>query len=185
MDGLAFKKCINEMLKPYGFRRTGKNWGVEKDGLLIVVTIYKSSYCNGYSVQCGAKLNCEKYVKYPEAGTLDTYDIFLFPADPDYKADAYREALHTLPKGEAGHHWIVRQYIDLDLFHDATVIEAIRHNIEKRLLPMLSFDELKQLLQNDQYYIGCSFHPENLLKYGVSEEQLIKYSSRYRSFLKQ
>lgn len=89
MDSLEFKKCLNGILKQYGFKRTGKNWGIEKDGLLTVVTIFKSSYCNGWHVMCGAKATNEKHSKYPDANVLDTYDMFLFPADLSYRTDAY------------------------------------------------------------------------------------------------
>ena len=63
---------------------------------------------------------------------------------------------------------------------DDIVVEALRHNIEKRMLPMLNIDTLKQLLLNDDYYVARSWKPENLLKYGVSEDRLIQHNCRYR-----
>lgn len=91
-----------------------------------------------------------------------------------------KEALHVIPHGGPGHHWIARQYMDLDLFSDDIVIEALRHNIEKRMLPMLNIDTLKQLLLSDDYYAARSWKPENLLQYGVSEARLIQHNCRYR-----
>lgn len=180
MDGLAFKKYISTTLKPYGFVRSGKNWGVVKDGLLTVVSIDKSPNCNGYFVDCGAKLTQERYSKYPEAGLLDIYEWFIFPADPFYKTDAYREALHTLPKGDSDHHWIARQFIDLDLFSDQEIQEAFQHNMEKRLLPMMDVNAIKEKLKSDVFYVQWSRHPERLHLYGVPEDIIRVNNPRYK-----
>ena len=172
MDALSFKKYITTLLKPYGFRRTGKTWGMVNDGLLTVVTIDKNPYCNGFFVYCGAKMTTESYATFPHAKEQDVWDFFIFPADPEYKPEAYKNQLHGLPKGDPGHPWIVRQYIDLSLFSDEEIDEAFRHNMTVRLRPMLDVDLLKSHVSQDDFLIKHAPNPSRLLLYGVPIETI-------------
>lgn len=188
MDSLGFKKYITATLKPYGFRRTGKNWGAVKDGLLTVVTIDKYPYANGWFVECGAMLMAEQPGKYPEAGLLDVCEDFLFPADPSYKPEAYKTARKMYKESCNGRpispyspdRWVVTQYIDLDLFSDEEIDAAFRFNLEKRVLPMLNIETLKAKVQSDVFYVKTSWNPQNLPKYGIPEDVIRANNARFR-----
>lgn len=48
MLALDFKKYVTSYLKPYGFTREKNNWFMKKDRLLVVLSLDKNPYCDGF-----------------------------------------------------------------------------------------------------------------------------------------
>ena len=174
MLSVDFKKYINSFLKPYGFTREKNNWFMKKDRLLVVLSLDKNPYCDGFFVDVGAELDGEAHMKCPTAAELDIMDSFIFPADPN-DLYSYKELTHCIPRRRPGSPAIAKPYIDISIFPDEAIFDTFRYNAELRFLPMLDIDSLKNLDNNDIAFIQCG-KEKKLPLYGVSEEMIKKHS---------
>lgn len=174
MLSVDFKKYITSFLKPYGFTREKNNWFMKKDRLLVVLSLDKNPYCDGFFVDVGAELDGEAHKKCPTAVELDIAEGFIFPANPN-DTESYKKLTYCIPRPRLGSPAIAELYIDLSIFPDEMIFEAFQYNAEWRLLPMLDIDSLKKLVNSDLTFVRCG-KEKKLPLYGVSEEMIKKHS---------